>query len=136
MSNQENIVTKLEETQNEKLTELFEEYKKSDDYQYYFELIKQDKPMLSIYLINIILYGYFYENYISELPEIERKKYVSILEREQKTIPPVKGDMKGITIYDNEDDYKKQHPNVKPIKTIGEPLTLIETNENTKNEII
>lgn len=134
MSKEENIVPKILETQNEEVSKLFEEYKESEEYKYYFEMIKNDKPNLSVYLINIILYGYFYETFISNLPEDERANYKSILTQEEKVIPAVKGDIKGVSVYESEENYKKQHPELTEIKTIGEPLTFIETTLLEKSE--
>lgn len=137
-----NIVPEIEQTKNEKLTTLFEEYKQSEEYTNYFNLIQEDKPNLSVYLINIILYGYFYESYIASLPITEQQQYKSLLTQEQKLLPVVKGDMKGINVYQDEDEYKTKFPDLKPIKTIGEPLkfeesvaTLLEKGE-PQNEII
>ncbi len=132
MSN--NIVPVIEETKNEELIALYEEYKKSEDYKCYLGMIQNDKPNLSKYLIDIILYGYWYETFLENLPEDERSKYTSILDREEKIMEPVKGDMKGVGVYESEELYKLENPHLTGIKTIGEPLTFIES--EPKNEII
>jgi hypothetical protein len=130
-----NIVPVIEETKNEELIALYEEYKKSEDYNNYVALIQNDKPNLSKYLIDIIMYGYWYETFLENLPEEERKNYTSILDREEKVMEPVKGDMKGVGVYESEELYKQENPNLTEIKTIGEPLTFQET-KLLENEII
>ena len=121
-----NFASEIESTKNEELTNLYEKYKKTDEYKSYSEMIKNDKPELTTYLIDIIMYGFFHEEYLNNLPYEERVKHTSLLQREQKIIPPVQGEMKGVGVYSSMEEYKELNPDIKEIKVVGEPLTLIE----------
>jgi hypothetical protein len=129
----ENTIQQIEDVKTPELAEHFEEYKKSEEYKQYFAMIKNDKPNLSEYLINMILFGHFHEMFIEQLPEDQKCNYKSIMDEEPKLIPPVKGDMLGIKSYSSEEEYAKAHPNLRPMKTIGEPLQFVEHEVNENN---
>lgn len=103
----------------------FEEYKKTEEYKTYYEQIKIDKPELSIYFIEIALFGFFYEEHRTEMDEEFREKYPSLIDR-PKDISydklEVVSEYKGISIYANEEEYLKANPHVTPIKIVGDTL--------------
>ena len=110
--------------------EKFNEFKKTEDYKNYTEMIKCDKPLLSPYLIEMAIFGYYYELLRDEMDEEMLKKYSSLitLAEENSYIKPepIK-EYKGVNVYVSEEDYFQRNPNVKPM-AIASPF------ENLKNE--
>lgn len=115
---------------DEFIGEQFNIFKKTEDYKNYTEMIQSEKPTLSPYLIEIAIFGFFYETLREEMDEILLKKYPSLIElAESKTFtkPEIISEYKGVDIYENEEDYLRKNPNVKPIKTdIENPFTKLE----------
>ena len=124
----------------EDFSKSYEEYKKTDTYQIYFNMISTEHPEMSAHLIDLAIFGYFYESVLEKIPETERGELVSILEQPEFVPEKVKGDIPDMILsYDSYEDYLVKNPNVKPIPTIGsgiiqmvedEPVTTLE------NEII
>ena len=104
----------------------YAEFKKSEEYEMYFAEIRHEKSRMSDYLIDLCLFGYFYESMYKDTPEHCRSNMVSILDQPEQFYAPVKGDMKGmIDYYPSMEDYLAKN-DVKPILTTGTPLTLEE----------
>lgn len=111
----------------------YDEYKKTDEYKDYVSMIQQDKPDMSLYLIDLCIYGMFHEEQLAEMDPEERLKHESLMDKKYESKPVVKQEVEpeynGITTYKNEEEYLLANPNVKPIPMIGQPLKI-------ENEII
>lgn len=119
----------IKKMNSKKVMENFNVYRKSDEYAEYFAMIKADKPEMNDYLINLCLYGYWYENQLEKMDPEERKNYPAIIGNElppDKIPEPLKGDLIGVSYYKDELEYMLKNPDVKPIKTVGEEFKLEE----------
>lgn len=133
----------IKKMNSKKVMEDFNVYRKSDEYAEYFAMIKADKPDMNDYLINLCLYGYWYEDQLEKMDPEERKKYPAIIGNElppDKIPEPLKGDLLGVSYYKDELEYMLKNPDVRPVKTIGEEFKLEEAldleNIENSNEII
>lgn len=110
----------------------FNKWQKSEEYEFLKNTIVNDKPILPIYLVNQCLFGYFYEELRKEMSEEELEKYPSIIEEAKKPFekPEVIKEYKGVSVFENEEEYMKANPDVKPIDVVGPPEGIIidETN--------
>lgn len=109
------------------IQEQFEKYKTSEEYNTYTEMVKVDKPTLSPYLIELCLFGFFYEELRKTMSEEQLEKYNSffdLAETNNYPKPEIVTEYKGVKTYKNEEEYLKENPDVKPIKTtIENPFT-------------
>ncbi len=116
----------------------YDEYKKTDDYKGYVDMIKADKPEMSLYLIDLCIYGMFHEEQLLEMSEEERANHVSFMDKKYETKNEkieVEPEYVGIATYKNEEEYLLANPNVKPMPLAAQSLTLEndEGVEETKN---
>lgn len=130
--NMEDIIRQKESIKETDIGAKYDEYKKTDEYKEYFCTIQNDKPNMNAYLIDLCIFGYFYETLLEEMDPEERSKYVSIVEQEEteknaplKVPELLKCEVKAIDVFDSYEDYLKANPHVKDMPTIGEPLTLL-----------
>ena len=104
----------------------YTEYKQTEEYQNFFEIIRADKPRMSEYLIDMCIFGYYHTTlYENTKPEL-RGDSLSILEQPEKVSEPLKGDIPNMIFsYPSMEDYVKENK-ITEIKTIGQPLTFEE----------
>jgi len=135
----EDIIRQKESIKDTDIGAKYDEYKKTDEYKDYYNTVQGDKPNMSGYLVDLCIFGYFYETQLEEMEPEERSKYTSIMDQveTEKNTPlkvpePLKCEIKAIDVFDSYEEYLAANPHVKDIPTIGEALTLKEI----KNEII
>ena len=117
---------------NEFISKKYEEFKKTEEYDNLFNSVKYEKKNMSDYLIDLCLFGYYYETLLETIPEEERGDFKSILDQEEKILPKVCGDLPDMILsYDNYEEYLLENPHLKDIPVVGEPLKLIETEDPT-----
>lgn len=103
----------------------FTEYKETDEYKNYFKAIKAEKPSMHSYLIEMSIFGYFYENKLKSMSKTERKKYKSLMKNKEahnkKEHEETPKEYKGMTVYASEEEWKKANPHVKDVKIANLP---------------
>lgn len=105
----------------------FAEYKKSEEYLSYYHLIREDKPEMPAYLIELCLFGYYYENYLDTLSIEEREKHSSIIkdaEENKYEIPKPPVEYKGVNIM-NAEEFALSRQNIREIE-IANPFKDLE----------
>lgn len=114
----------------------FNKWKTTEEYDFLKNTIINDKPTLPLYLVNVCLFGYFFEELRKNMSEELLEKYPSIIENAEKTPfekPTVIKEYTGVSVFENEEEYMKANPDVKPINVVGSSEGLI---INEVNEII
>jgi hypothetical protein len=110
--------------QNPKIGDEFDSYKQTEEYTNYFDSIKIENEGMSDYLINLAIFGYWYELNHGKIEEA----------KEKVLYPAPKGDLKGLVgVYDSFDEYLQKNPDV---KVLGEDIKLIsEVNDFTNKKL-
>ena len=114
------------------LKEEFAEYKKSEEYLGYYQSISMDKPEMPGYLIELCLFGYFYENYLDTLSIEEREKHTSIIkdaEENKYEIPKPPVEYKGVNVMSAE-EFELSRKNIREIK-IANPFEKLQNSITT-----
>lgn len=103
----------------------FVEYKETDEYKNYYKTIKTENPNMPGYLIELSIFGYFYENKLKSMNKTERKKYKSLMKNKEawnkKEHQEIPKEYKGMTVYSSEEEWKKANPDVKDVKVANLP---------------
>lgn len=112
----------------------FEKFKETEEYKNYNEMIRNDKPELSPYLVEMCLFGYFYEELRNDMEDEQLQKYPSLFvvaEKEPYIKPEPTPEYKGVSVYESEAQYLEENPHVKPIQ-----LDMDRSKAKTSNEVI
>jgi len=120
----------MSNNQDTLVKKLYDEYKQTEQYEEFRELIQKENPDLFVSSIELILYSYWFENIYSDYCDIHGLPFVSLIDQEVERPEVVKGEIKGIDVLSVEEIEKL--PKIKGYEPLLK-LPDLEEKEEEKN---